>query len=106
MKRKTFSYEDIDVILQDVLTAICKIQEENNGRVETLAIYMPDYFRTVLNLYFKSKFIINQRFKGIEFGHESSFYGVKNFYPSPFNQIIVSDIKAPQFQQLTKIIQL
>ncbi len=103
---KKFSYEDIDVILQDVIKAIYDVQKENNGYVETLAIYIPDYFRTVLNLYFESKFSLNTRFKGIAFGHGSSFYGVKNFYPSPFNQIIVSDLKAPQFKELTKIIQL
>jgi hypothetical protein len=103
---KKFSYEDIDVILQDVIKAIYDVQKENNGRVETLAIYIPDYFRTVLNMYFESKFAVNTKFKGIAFGQGSSFYGVKNFYPSPFNQIIVSDLKAPQFQQLTKIIQL
>lgn len=103
---KKFSYEDIDVILEDVIKAIYDVQKENNGRVETIAIYMPDYFRTVLNMYFESKFLTGTRFKGIQFGHGSSFYGVKNFYPSPFNQIIVSDIKAPQFEQLTQIIQL
>ena len=103
---KKFSYEDIEIILQDVIKSIYEVQEENNGFVETLAIYIPNYFRTVLNQYFESKFSINTRFKSIEFGQNSSFYGIKNFYPSPFNQIIVSDLKAPQFSQLTKIIQL
>lgn len=102
---KKFSHEDIDVIIEDVVKAIHEVQKENNGFVETLAIYMPDYFRHVLNAYFFNK-VNGQNRKGIEFGHGSSFYGVKNFFPSPYNQIIVSDLKAPLFQELTKIIEL
>lgn len=102
---KKFSYEDIDVILQDVIIAINEVQKENNGFVETLAIYMPNYFRKVLNSYFASK-ITGPNKKEVEFGQGASFYGVKNFYPSPFDLIIVSDIKAPQFEELTKIIKL
>jgi hypothetical protein len=102
---KKFSYEDIDVILQDIVNAIKAIQKENNGFAETLTVYMPNYFRTVLNLYYQSKASPPIR-RYIEFGDGSSFYGVKNFYPSPFNQIIISDLKAPQFNELTKIIEL
>jgi hypothetical protein len=105
MNRKKFSYEDIDVIIQDVVSAIKEVQKENNGFGETLAVYMPNYFRHILNDYFFSK-VGGQNRKGIEFGEGASFYGIKNFYPSPFNQIIISDLKAPLFQELTKIIQL
>jgi hypothetical protein len=104
-KTRKFSYEDIDVIIEDVVKAIYQVQKENNGNVESMIIYIPDYFRTILNQYFFSK-INGTNKKGIEFGYGASFYGIKKFFPSPFNQIIVSDLNAPNFIELTKIIQL
>lgn len=101
---KKFSYEDIDIIIDDIRKAIFHVQHFNNGNVETIAIYMPDYFRTILNYYFEGKLM--KPFKPVEFGKNNSFFGITNFYPSPFDQIIVSDLKAPQFPQLTKIVLL
>jgi hypothetical protein len=105
-KMKRFSYEEIEVIIEDVRKSIWYVKHENNGIDETICIYIPDYFRIVLNMYFRGRFSTNQPFRAIEFGNDSSFYGIKNFYPSPFNQIIISDIKAPQYKELFKIIEL
>lgn len=85
-KLKEYTYDEIETILKECRLQIGKIAELTNP-TEVLVL-MPNYFRSILDYYFRET--CKTALCEICFGTGSTFYGVKNFYPSPSNQIIIS----------------
>lgn len=89
---KRYSETEIREILDKVQHAVAVTSYQQG--FSSVLIYVPDYFRHVMNAYFSLKHANGTR--GVEFGTGNSFFGVKNFFPSPNNTIIISCLKNAQ----------
>lgn len=86
---KEYTYQEVEAILKECRLQISKMAELTNP-TEVLVL-MPEYFRHILNDYFRET--CKETLCELCLGTGATFYGVKNFFPSPNNQIIISCLK-------------
>jgi len=91
MRKIKYDFTEIEAILRECRLQIAKMAELTNP-YEVLVL-MPDYFRRILDEYFRET--CGQAMCDVCFGTGATFYGVKNFYPSPSNEIIISCLSNP-----------
>lgn len=95
---KKYTRDEIETILKECRFQIEKMVQSKSQRPCEIMVFIPDYFTKLLNTYFKQTYG-NSNVGEIVFGDGSTFYGVKNFYPSPINEIIISCRENPNLYE-------
>jgi hypothetical protein len=89
MTIEEYEFIEIENILAECRHKISELSVMVNP--SEIMVFIPDYFRKVIDLYFRST--CQAVLCEVCFGIGSTFYGVKHFYPSPNNTIIISCLK-------------
>jgi len=93
---KKYTRDEIETILKECRFQIDKMAQRNDKHISEIMVFMPDYFTKLLDSYFRQTYG-NNNMNEIVFNN--GFYGVKNFYPSPINEIIISCRENPNLHE-------
>ncbi|QHB38474.1 hypothetical protein lotta81_gp016 [Flavobacterium phage vB_FspM_lotta8-1] len=89
MTQEEYKITEIENILAECRRKIGELSLIVNP--SEIMVFIPDYFRKIIDSYFRAT--CQAVLCEICFGTGSTFYGVKHFYPSPNNTIIISCLK-------------
>lgn len=100
MTQDEYEFQEIEVILTECRKEIARLSSITNA--SEIMVFMPDYFRKIIDLYFRAT--CQAVLCEVCFGQGSTFYGVKHFYPSPNNKIIISCLKNATMKESVEVI--
>jgi len=96
---KKYTRDEIEAILKECRFQIEKMVQSKSQRPCEIMVFIPEYFIRTLNDYFRVTYGKENSMTEIVFGDGATFYGVKNFYPSPINEIIISCKENPNLYE-------